>query len=45
MEREQEPERDVEEMEQRADELEKEIEGARDQVEETDGTGVEAEEE
>ena len=44
MEREErEPERDVEELEQRADELDKEIGDARDKVASTDGVDVESE--
>lgn len=43
MEREQQPERNVEELEERAEELEKEIDQARDTVTETDGVDVESE--
>jgi hypothetical protein len=43
MEREPQPERNVEELEQRAEELEKEIDDARDQVAETEGVDVESE--
>jgi hypothetical protein len=43
MEREQQPERDVEELEERAEKLEQEIDDARDQAIETDGVDVESE--
>jgi len=45
MEREQQPERDVEELEERADELDKEIDQAREQVAGTDGVDVGSENE
>ena len=44
MEREPQPERDVHELEERAEELEKDIEEAKDQVAETDGIDLEDEE-
>jgi hypothetical protein len=44
MEREPQPERDVEELEERAEELEKDIDKAKDQAAETDGIEVEPEE-
>lgn len=44
MEREPQPERDVEELEERAEELEKEIDEAKDQAAGTEGVEVEAEE-
>ena len=43
MEREQQPERDVEELEERAEELEKEIDQAKDKAAETEGVDVESE--
>ena len=43
MEREPQPERDVEELEPRAEELEQEIDDARDQVAEGEGVDVESE--
>ena len=44
MEREPQPERDVHELEERAEELEKDIDEAKDQAAETDGIAVEDEE-
>lgn len=44
MEREPQPERDVQELEERAEELEKDIDDAKDQAAETDGIDVEDEE-
>jgi hypothetical protein len=43
MEREEQPERNVEELEERAEKVEKDIEEARDQAAETDGVDVESE--
>lgn len=43
MEREPQPERDVQELEERAEELEKDIDDAKDQAAETDGIDVEDE--
>jgi hypothetical protein len=45
MEREPQPERDVEDLEHRADEVEQEIEDARDQAAGTDGVDVESDDE
>ena len=44
MEREPQPERDVQELEDRAEELEKDIDEAKDQAAQTDGIDVEGEE-
>jgi len=42
MEREEQPERNVDELEERAEKVEKEIEEAKDQVAETEGVDVES---
>jgi len=45
MEREEKPDRDVQELEERADQLEKSIDEAKDQVAGTEGVDVESEDE